>query len=209
MLKYMKQNKHVITVAIALFIVSMSTLFFFLGSDNEFQKADYKTDFIHALKVKSTEEQERQYREFLQNEKDPFAILDLQGNIVFGSDNFGTLLGYKKEDLDHRLFPLFLNTEDLPVFLGAFSKVSENHQSVLMVGPYRLHDKNGSDHLFIGSMVPLFEKEKLVNIAIVTKDIGNSVPAEKNEPKEKNTIPKNNKGIFQGDEKKERWMAER
>ena len=209
MLKYVKQNKHVITVAFGLFIVSMSTLFFFLGSDNEFQKADYKTDFIQALKVKSYEEQEKQYREFLHNEKDAFAILDLEGNIEFSSANFETTLGYTKEEVNHHLFPLFLNTEDLSIFLGAFSKVNQTHESLMMIGPYRLQNKNGEDRFHMGSMIPLFEKGKIMSVAIVSKDIGGSFPTEKREQKDKKNIPENGKKIFNESNGKERLMAEK
>ncbi len=47
MLKYIKQNKNIIVVAVALFMISMSTLMFFLGANNDLHQSEYKTDVIN------------------------------------------------------------------------------------------------------------------------------------------------------------------
>lgn len=54
MLKYIKQNKNIIVVAVALFMISMSTLMFFLGANNDLHQSEYKTDVIN---VKTTNTQ--------------------------------------------------------------------------------------------------------------------------------------------------------
>lgn len=61
MLKYIKQNKNIIVVAVALFMVSMSTLVFFLGANNDLHQSEYKTNVINVETTKTqTHEQKTQ-----------------------------------------------------------------------------------------------------------------------------------------------------
>ena len=201
-------TKHVITVAITLFIISMSTLMFFVGTDNEFQKSDYKTDVVESIKTKSYEEQEKTYRELLHNEKDPFAVVDNEGKIEFTSENFGTTLGFTRDEVIHRLFQVLLDKEDLSIFLSAFSKVNRSHEPLMMIGPYHIHDKNNESHVHMGSIVPLLEKGKVINIGVITKDIGKAIhPENTSEPKKNGPLYPHGKKILNEDDKGERWMA--
>lgn len=53
MLKYIRQNKNIIVVAVALFMVSMSTLMFFLGANNDLHQSDYKTNVMNVETTKT------------------------------------------------------------------------------------------------------------------------------------------------------------
>ncbi len=175
MLNYLKQNKHVVMVAIAMFIVSMSTLMFFFGSDKELQKNDFKANVIEMGVIRSEKDQEKKFRAMLHNDKDPFVIISAQGNIEFESKNFETILGYSQQELTNQLIFLYLNNDDFSIVFSAFAKVLQTRETVNVIGPYHLRDKAGIYHLHVGSALPVTEHGKVISVALISKDIGEAV----------------------------------
>lgn len=196
MLKYIQQNKQVIMVAVALFIVSMSALLFFLGSNTEFQAHDLKTDVIETVDHKPAQNEETHYRQLLKNNEDPFVVMNVNGSINFTSSNFESTLGYSEKEAQNQVFFNLLNPEDLSIFLGGFGKVLQSEQGVTIVGPYRIRDKKGDFHLHIGSAVPVVVKGKIEKIVLSTKDISAQVPEDKTPetPTENQTHQSSNSG---------------
>lgn len=199
MLNYIKQNKQVIMVAVTLFVVSMSTVLFFFGSNGN--QSDLKADVVdhgtvtESADVKSLKEEEKSYRELVNNQEDPVFVMNMDGTIKFSSGDVENTLDYKQDDLKNQLFFLLMNPEDLSTFLGAFSKVTQDKTQAVMVGPYRLRDKNGEYHLHMGSLTPIISHGVVEGIAVSSKDISKKVdkdaedrkmkPAKSSKPKGK------------------------
>lgn len=182
MLKYLKQNKNIFIVAIGLFIASMSTLLFFLNDAPE-SHLQLKTDVVDSITLKSRQEEERVYRELLENHSDPIIILGLDGTIHFASWEFEANGGYRHKELKGELFFSLLHPDDLGTFMAAFGKVIETEKILTMIGPYRLRYKNGEYSVHMGSLHPLKEGEKILKLGITTRDISNEIE-QKNEETE-------------------------
>jgi PAS domain S-box-containing protein len=198
MLKYLKQNKNVIVAAFTLFIVSMSAIIFFLGSDHELKKNEYKAQVI--ADQHSPEQLEEKYRVLSHNEKNPFLVLSTDGTIEFVSPDFEKATGFKQDELKHQLYLLFINSEDLSIFLGAFAKILESAETLNMIGPYRFREKSGEYHFQMGSAVPVLKKEgRIEYIILIIKDIGTNLPANQ----------EGKKKIRNQDSENDRLMAEK
>lgn len=191
MLQYIKQNKHVIMVAVTLFVVSMSTILFFFGADHKDLKADVIEGpaITESLDVKSAQEEEKTYRKLVNNNEDPVFVMNVDGTIKFASWDVESTLGYKQEDIDSQIFFLLLHPDDLSPFLGAFGKVIQNKKSVSMVGPYRIRDKNGEYHLHMGSLFPIVTDGNVEEIAISSKDISKKVKDDNRDDNQDNKKP--------------------
>ncbi len=194
MLKYLNQNKHVILIAVALFVVSVSTLLFFLGANPEVQKHEVKADFLEGINVKSLQEDESHYRKLTNNLEDPILVLALDGSIEFVSRDVESKWSYVKKDIVHQSFFVLLHPDDLPDFLGVFGKVLQTEQPVNTIGPYRIRAKNGEYRMIIGLAAPLIEKGKVQKIVIAAKDITSELSEksdEGNTKKQNNHLKKN------------------
>lgn len=181
-------------VAVTLFVVSMSTLLFFMGGNDDINNHDLKTSVVEensikeSIDVKSLQEDEKNYRKLVNNQEDPVFVMHIDGTISFASWDVETIMGYKPGELEHQVFFLLIHPEDLSTFLGAFGKVVQTKQAVPMVGPYRLRDQKGEYHLNVGSLIPVIEHGNIDSIAISTKDIGQK---ENKEKKDEHSSPEN------------------
>ncbi len=181
MLKYLSQNKHVILIAVALFVVSMSTLLFFLGSNTETQQHEIKTDLLENSKVKSLNDTEDYYRKLVNNHEDSILALALDGSIEFASLDTESKWGYGKKDILNQSIFVLLHPDDLPDFLGVFGKVLQTEHSVNTMGPYRVRGKDSGYRIIIGLATPLMEKGKIQKIIITAKDITDGLAEKSNE----------------------------
>lgn len=176
MFKYITQNKNIIMVAVALFIVSMSTLMFFIGNNNELKhSSDFKADIIDVMKMKSPEEQEKKYRELAHNEKDSIVVLNLENSVEFMSADLESSLGYTQDEIAHQPFYKLIHPEDLAIYLGGFGQVLKTQQTVNVVGPYRMRNKNSDYQMHIATAVPSLEENKVTHIILVIRDISESM----------------------------------
>ncbi len=171
MLKYLRQNKQTIIIAFALFIVSTSTLLFFVGSNGEVKGTDLKTDVIENHNNSATQEEEKNFRHIANNKDDSLVVLNLDGTIDFATQDFEERMGYSQTEIHDQVFFDLLNPEDFTSFLGVFSKVLHNHEPISLIGPYRIRDKAGEYHTNIGATAPYLLKGKLEKIILTLKDI--------------------------------------
>jgi PAS domain S-box-containing protein len=170
MLNYLKQNKNIFMAATGIFIVSMSVLMIFLNSEPQ-SKEDLKADVVNSGTVTETLDQEKSYRQIIQNQEDPMIVMGVDGLINYNSWDLEATTGYKPNDLKGQLFFNYINPDELATFLGAFAKVIESEEPVTMVGPYRFKDANGEYHYHMGAIYPIIENGKIVKLAITTRDI--------------------------------------
>ena len=172
MLEYIKQNKHVIIVAITIFVLSTSSVLFFFGSNQ-----DLKTDLLEGTKIteginlKSLQEKEQKYRKLLNNQEDTIFAVNVDGAITFASWDVENNLGYKQSELTEKNLYSLIDSEDLSGFMVGFGQAIKNKKPVVNVGPYRLLDASGNYHKNIGYLFPNAEE-----ILIASKDIS---PAQK------------------------------
>ncbi len=223
MLKYIKQNKQVICMAIAVFIVSMSALLFFTGSNPKIDSHEIKADLLHGSshnveqtvgpKKESTQnhdtpaevKNEQTFRKVANNFTDSIVILNLDGSIDPSSQVFLEKLGYHNNVKDGLFFSL-LNPEDFSAFLGAFGKVLQDHQAIQIVGPYRLRDAHGQYFVHVGTVTPYMVNEKLEKVIFTFKDITAKLEHGQEAPKDITPEPKH----LQNDEHSiKRLMADR
>lgn len=172
MLQYLRENKHVIMVAVTLFVLSMSSVFLFFGSNGELAGKDIKTDILQEpITVKSLQEKENTYRKLLNNQEDTVIVISVDGLVTFSSWNIENTLGYKQQDLNHQMLYSMIYPDDLPNFMSAFGKVLKNKKPVSNVGPYRLRDQSGAYRTHIGSFAPIVSHGNVDEIAIASKEI--------------------------------------
>ncbi len=195
MLQYLKQNKHVIMVAVALFVVSMSTILFFIGSNGGLNGGEIKTDVLdppavtESIDVKSMQEKETAYRKLVNDQEDPVFVMNVDGTIRFASWDVENALGYKQTEINKQIFFLLIHPDDLSTFLGAFGKVIQNKKPETMVGPYRLRDNKGEYHLNMGSLYPIMNGDSVEEIAISSRDITKKVQDNQSNTEDKKPAP--------------------
>jgi PAS domain S-box-containing protein len=166
---FFRQNRNILVVALSVFIVSMTSLMFFLNS-HESDSSEFKTDVMHAG-TEASGDPETGYRNIFEGGEDPFAVIKLDGHIVFTSGNLETITGFSREDLQGRLFFSLIDSEDLPTFFSAFGKVIETGKAVTMIGPFGLVNRYGEYRTSMGSVYPVIEDGRVARIGIMVKDI--------------------------------------
>lgn len=177
MFKFLKQNKNILMVAFGLFIVSMSTLLFFLKEDPHTGKLneDLKTSVVESVSMKSHQEDEKIYRDITKNSDDGIIVIKINGMVDFVSWNLEEIAGYREDDIKGTLFFKMISPQDLSTFLEAFGKVIDKEAPLSLVGPYRIQNSNGEFHYYIGSMHPISWNGKIAKIALTLRDINETV----------------------------------
>ena len=184
MFSYWQHNKNVILAAVALFIVSLTALLFFLSEDTA-NHGELKADVVDSLTLKSEMEEEKSYRDEIGEQEGPFIVVKPDGLIDFMSWEYETMTGYAKDDVKEELFFSFIHPEDLPKIISAFGKVIANGTPMMMIGPYRMRNSNGEYHFHIASLYPVMKHDKVEKIAFVCRDITAELEeTEKNEQQE-------------------------
>ncbi len=180
---FLKHNRNILIIAIAIFMGSLSMLLFFMNEDSPHEN-DVKTDVIDSVSLKNSQEEEKKYREMVENEEDTLMVVGLDGKIDLVSWDFEGTAGYKEIDLKNRLFFDLLHPEDIGIFLSAFGTVIESEKPLTMVGPYRLRDSNGQYHFHMGSLYPYKKGPKIVKVIITTRDISETLENSKKAPQQ-------------------------
>lgn len=180
MYNYWRSNRNVILTAVALFVVSLTALLFFLIEHPEGEHGELKANVVDSLTIKSQQEEEKTYRSLLDeyDHDGPLVVLGLDGYVEFSSWDFETVAGYRLEDVKEELIYSFIHPDDLGMFLGAVGKALSTETPVMMVGPYRLRAVNGEYRLQMASFYPIKKEEKVQSIIIAIRDITGGVEEE-------------------------------
>lgn len=194
MYHYWRHNKNVILTAVALFMVSLTSLLYFLTADPQGGHGDLKADVVDSLTVKALQETEKSYRNLLEDHEGPIAVVGLDGLMEFSSWDFESVTGFRQDSIKGELFYSFIHPEDLPMFIGAFGKALASEEPITMVGPYRMRDAKGEYQLHMASLYPVKEEEKIAYIVIAIRDITADVEEAKEveEHTEDDSVDKNN-----------------
>jgi len=197
--KFIKQNNKILSVALGLFLISMSTLVFLGEHKGSGFSHELKASVIDSKSIipESIKDEEIKYRTILHNSTNPVLALNLDGTIGFVSNEFLEKLGYESQDVQGKSFFLFLQQEDLPTFMNAYGDILKNEAPVSAIGPYRLKMKDDVYAYHIGYVAPFMENGKMTKILLVTKSIEdkmreseevNKTAKENNKTKEKNPL---------------------
>lgn len=172
MLQFLRSNKNILVVALGIFIVSMTSLMFFLNTQNQTEVShETKADVLDSVMVHSHYNEEKAIREELGNNDDAVVVIGIDGKINFASWDYEKITGLSPDDLEEQLFFSYVHPEDLAIIFGAFGKVIESGKATTMVGPYRVLTNDGEYKVNMASLYPLKENEKVNRIAITVKEI--------------------------------------
>jgi|WetSurMetagenome_2_1015567.scaffolds.fasta_scaffold61832_3 PAS domain S-box-containing protein len=169
MQNFFRQNRNILIVALSVFIVSMTALMLFLNNGGQ-GGSELQTDVLQTGTV-DTAAVETNYRNILEGGEDPFAVIKLDGHIVFTSANLESMTGFSADDLQGRLFFSLIDGNDLPTFFSAFGKVIETGKPETMIGPFGIVNIYGEYKTSMGSVYPVMEEGRVSKIGILIKDI--------------------------------------
>lgn len=175
MYQYWRSNRNVILTAVAIFVVSMTALMFFLTAEKEHKQYELKANVVDSLSLKSHEQEESSYRELINNQNDPLVVVNLEGGIKLSSWNFEQISGFTVTELEGEQFFSLIHPDDLPAFIGDFGKTISSEEVQSIVGPYRMYTSSEEYRLIMASLYPIFEEGKVHDIAIVSRDITNNI----------------------------------
>lgn len=183
MLQFIRQNKNVIMVAIALFFVSMSVLILFLGEELH-ENNDISANVVGSmgrsaahveLPASELKENEIKFREVTGNQEDPIVVIGLDGMVDFASADFEVATGYEPVLMRDNLFYEFVDTADLAKFIAAIGKVLETGITMPMVGPYKFINVYGKYNIHIATLHPYKTGDKVTGIIVVFRDITEAI----------------------------------
>lgn len=180
------QNKKIAISAIALFVISFSTMIFFLGGDvkgaaNVMGAGEHggSSAGTHSGAEVSTTEVS----------KTGFST-DVSGNITVVGKEFCTLLNQNCADLIKQPIYKYVDKEDFSELAEVLGKVAESAQSIDSIGPIRVSAEQEKEKLIILSAKSIQNAEgKITGINFGVKDItdkvdGTNKPEIKTETKE-------------------------
>lgn len=178
MRKFSENNKIAIS-AIAVFIVSFSLMFTFLG-DSDGQLVSVKTDVLeaesgHGGGESAETDQETDYRTVLENYSDPIFVTNAEGVFKFASGSFCELISADCEKIIDKKFVNYVNAKDHADLIAVYTKIVQNGEKMDAIGPFRV--SNGQDEkLVLFSAKPKLDKDdKVVEIIFIAKDLTQQV----------------------------------
>jgi|GEM_PF-2410715 len=169
MQNFFRQNRNILVVALSVFIVSMTALMLFLNTPGK-DGTELKTDVLQSDSG-GTATTEANYRNLFESGEDPFAVIKLDGHIIFTSGNFSATTGFSVDELRGKLIFSLIDGNDLTTFFSAFGKVIETGKPVMMIGPFGLVNRYGEYKTSMASIYPVMEEGRVSKIGIMIKDI--------------------------------------
>lgn len=168
------QNKKIAISAISLFLVSFTSMLFFL-KNNGTDLNNGQTNVVGSNEYNSeqTEEvnEESVYRGYLGNEESPIFVVNTEGKIVFASDDCCGLLSVSCDKFIGELFFDYINTKDLSALVAEHTKLIQNPKFTENIGPYRMI-KDDKEILVLFDAYPILDdNKKVTEIIFSVKDI--------------------------------------
>jgi PAS domain S-box-containing protein len=171
-----KNNKNVIFVAVAMFLASVAAIMLISNPEGE-EKHDsheLKADVISIVDFSNNEEKEQDYRKYLDYDG-PFMVLGLDGIVKFASEDYESMTGYEEGELDKHMIFTNINPLDLPKLVASFGEVLASGTQKTMVGPYKIMNAEGEYKTHVATLYPIIQEEKVVEIAVMPRDISDVV----------------------------------
>ena len=133
---------------------------FYLFLFRPIQKSNYMRKNLHEEALKN----DLLFKSLLDNSPDILAVLDPNGDLIYGSAAVQTTLGYDQGELTGKNVFEYIHPEDLPEVMQAYSEIMGTPNGSVKMD-YRFQHKNGSwvylessaknlvDHAYLGSLV--------------------------------------------------------
>lgn len=184
MLQFLRSNKNILVVALGIFTVSMTSLMFFLNTQNHSSEVSHETkaNVLDSVMVHSNYNEEKAIRDELGNEDDAVVVIGIDGKINFASWDYEKITGLPPDELEEQLFFSYIHPEDLATIFAVFGDVIESGEESSMVGPYRVLTSGGDYTVNMASLHPLKENDKVTRIAITAKEITQEMLEPSDEP---------------------------
>jgi len=164
------QNKKIAISAIALFVISLSTMIFFLGGDaNVASEGGANVMGSHGGAEKEGGGSS------IDISKTGFST-DLSGNILVTSKEFCKLLGQKCEDIVKQPIYKYVDKDDFSEVAAVLGKLSVSEQTIDSIGPIRIGTDSNSMKIVILSAQSVKDHDgKMMGINFSVKDITDKV----------------------------------
>jgi len=115
---------------------------------------------------------EASYRELANQDTLPIFVLEPNGKAKFLTENSIKEYGYELEEMSKESFFSYVDGQDLPDFVSAYTDVLNSGKAKNAVGPYRFKNKDGTFSIQVASMLPVIDgNEKVSEVIIYVKDI--------------------------------------
>jgi len=115
---------------------------------------------------------EASYRELANQDSLPIFVLQPNGKAKFLTENSIKDYGYELEEMSEESFFSYVDGQDLPDFVSAYTDVLNSGKAKNGVGPYRFKNKDGTSSIQVASMLPVIDgNEKVSEVIIYVKDI--------------------------------------
>ncbi|MFA6992247.1 MAG: PAS domain-containing protein [Candidatus Gracilibacteria bacterium] len=180
------QNKKIAIAAISVFVVSLTTMTFFLSRDNGFENGQAnllhsgsgesghgKTDLSNA-ENSAEAALENQYRKELGNIQEPIFALYASGKFKYASESFCELIKKDCDSLNGKLFYNFINSKDLPNLISALTEILAGKTEKHVIGPFRML-QGKQEIVVIFTALPVDGDQNDENIIFSVKDITEQV----------------------------------
>lgn len=174
MYNFWKNNKNVILIAVAMFVVSITVLLFLLTEEHT-QTNNLTANVMQSAKTAGHEKSEQEYRNKFASNNEPFIVLGLDGKIDFASWDYREFSGYSDEELTDQMIFTLVDPADLPMLVASFGEVVATQDAKSMVGPYKIKNKDGEYRTHIASLYPILEDDKVVGVIFNPKDITDAI----------------------------------
>lgn len=169
----LSQNKKIALCAGFVFVISFATMVFFLDNQGgSFEHA--AVDVIHAEENTQVENEEAKFRKIADNQEDPLIVINTEGKIEFGSEDFCKLLKVDCEKIKGALLFDYIYAKDLSKFASAHSKLVLGGEGKEGIGPYRMIREN-EEILVIFDAYPVSESRKVKQIVFAVRDLTDQI----------------------------------
>ncbi len=173
----LSQNKKIAISAISLFLISFTSMLFFLKnngddlSDGQANVAGSNGHQTEQTEQAEVADKETVYRGYLGNEENPIFVVNTEGTIVFASDNCCELLSVVCDQFVGKLFFDYINTKDLSALVAEHTKLIQDPKLTENIGPYRMI-KSDKEILVLFDAYPILDdNKKVTEIIFAVKDI--------------------------------------
>lgn len=165
----LSENKKIAICAIAIFIVSFSTMLFFL--DEGGQKNDHTQTNVLELDQKQELSPEEKYQSYLKEQDSPFFVVDSEGKFKYTNELFCKLLALDCDKFGGKKLFDFINSKDLSDFVSTYTKTVQNGEDKDGVGPIRMLSGDKEKLLLFNFKVLKNRDEKTGEIVVSVKDL--------------------------------------
>lgn len=192
------QNNKIAVAAVSIFLVSFLSMLVFMDSSTpspEFVKSNILDSTLKEKEAghsvyfsegqtessgheatnahgENTNALEESYREIANQETLPLFVLEPSGKTKFLSKNFVEKYGYELNEMAEKTFFSYVEGDDLPDFVSAYTDILSSGKAKNGVGPYRFKNKNGDSSIHVASMLPIIDENgKVAEVIGYVKDI--------------------------------------